>query len=67
LRKELADAQGVPAFVVFADRALRQMALYLPQSIKDFAEISGVGEAKLRQYGKVFTEVIQTYAKKIKS
>jgi ATP-dependent DNA helicase RecQ len=64
LRKELADEQGVPAFVVFGDLTLRQMALYLPQSEEDFSKISGVGEAKLKQYGKVFTEVIQTYTKK---
>ena len=63
LRKELADEQGVPPFVVFGDLALRQMALYLPQSEENFSRISGVGEAKLKQYGKIFTEVIQTYAK----
>jgi ATP-dependent DNA helicase RecQ len=64
LRKELADEQGVPAFVVFSDLSLRQMALYLPQSEEDFSKISGVGEAKLKQYGKIFTEAIQIYAKK---
>ena len=62
LRKELADEQGVPPFVVFGDLALRQMASYLPQSEANFSKISGVGEAKLKQYGKIFTEVIQTYA-----
>jgi ATP-dependent DNA helicase RecQ len=62
LRKELADEQGVPPFVVFGDLALRQMALYLPQSEENFARISGVGEAKLKQYGKMFTGVIQAYA-----
>jgi ATP-dependent DNA helicase RecQ len=63
LRKKLADEQGVPPFVVFGDLALRQIALYLPQSRENFSKISGVGEAKLKQYGKTFTEVIQTYAK----
>ncbi len=62
LRKELADEQGIPPFVVFGDLALRQMALYLPQSQENFARISGVGEAKLKQYGKMFTGVIQAYA-----
>ena len=62
LRKELADEKGVPPFVVFGDLALRQMALYLPQSEENFSRISGVGEEKLKQYGKIFTEVIQTYA-----
>ena len=63
LRKELADEQGVPPFVVFGDLALRQMALYLPQSEENFSRISGVGQEKLKRYGEIFTEVIQTYAK----
>ncbi len=62
LRKELADEQGIPPFVVFGDLALRQMALYLPQSEENFSRISGVGEAKLKQYGKMFAGVIQAYA-----
>ena len=62
LRKELADEQGVPPFVVFGDLALGQMALYLPQREENFSRISGVGEAKLKQYGKIFTGVIQAYA-----
>ena len=63
LRKKIADEKGVPPFVVFGDLALRQMALYLPQSEENFSRISGVGEEKLKQYGKIFTELIQTYAK----
>lgn len=63
LRKELADEQGVPPFVVFGDLALRQMAAYLPQSEENFSRISGVGQEKLKRYGKIFTEVIQTYAR----
>ena len=62
LRKQIADAQGVPPFVVFGDLALRQMALYLPQSPGNFSRISGVGEEKLKKYGQIFTEVIRTYA-----
>ena len=62
LRKELADEKGIPPFVVFGDLALRQMAAYLPQSEENFSRISGVGQEKLKRYGKIFTEVIQTYA-----
>ncbi len=62
LRKELADEKGIPPFVVFGDLALRQMAAYLPQSKENFSRISGVGEAKLKQYRKIFTEVIRTHA-----
>jgi ATP-dependent DNA helicase RecQ len=62
LRKELADEKGVPPFVVFGDLALRQMAVYLPQSEENFSRISGVGQEKLKRYGKIFMGVIQTYA-----
>ena len=49
--------------MVFGDLALRQMAAYLPQSEENFSRISGVGQEKLKRYGKIFTEVIQTYAR----
>jgi ATP-dependent DNA helicase RecQ len=62
VRKELADEQGIPPFVVFGDLALRQMAAYLPQSKENFSRISGVGDEKLKRYGKIFTAAIQTYA-----
>jgi ATP-dependent DNA helicase RecQ len=41
---------------------LRQMAVYLPQGEENFSKISGVGQEKLKRYGKIFTELIQTYA-----
>jgi ATP-dependent DNA helicase RecQ len=63
LRKKIADEKGVPPFVVFGDLALTQMASYFPQSENSFSKISGVGEEKLKQYGKIFTEVIRIYAK----
>jgi ATP-dependent DNA helicase RecQ len=63
LRKKIADEQGVPPFVVFGDLALRQMATYLPQSEENFARVSGVGAAKLQQYGNIFTEMIRSYAR----
>ncbi len=63
LRKQIADEQGVPPFVVFGDLALQQMALYLPQSEENFIRINGVGEEKLRKYGQAFMEVIQTHAR----
>lgn len=63
LRKKIADEKGVPPFVVFGDLALMQMATYFPQSEESFAKISGVGEEKLKQCGKIFTDVIRVYAK----
>ncbi len=58
LRKELADERGVPAFVIFGDVALQEMAKQLPTTKEEFAKISGVGTKKLQQYADVFTEVI---------
>ncbi len=58
LRKRLADERDVPAYIVFSDVALRQMARNYPASERDFARISGVGEKKLREYGDVFLQEI---------
>lgn len=63
LRKKIADEKKVPPFVIFGDRSLLQMALYLPQREENFARINGVGQEKLRQYGQVFMEVIRAYAR----
>ncbi|HEX9106304.1 MAG TPA: ATP-dependent DNA helicase RecQ [Longimicrobiales bacterium] len=60
LRKRLADAQGVPSYIVFNDRALREMAQRRPSSEDELLEISGVGPAKLERYGRAFLEVIRS-------
>ncbi len=54
LRKTLADERDVPAYIVFSDVALRQMARNYPASEREFARISGVGEKKLREFGDIF-------------
>jgi ATP-dependent DNA helicase RecQ len=58
LRKRLADERDVPAYIIFSDVALRQMARNYPESERDFARISGVGEKKLREFGEVFLDEI---------
>jgi ATP-dependent DNA helicase RecQ len=58
LRKRLADERDVPAYIIFSDVALRQMARNYPESERDFARISGVGEKKLREFGEVFLNEI---------
>jgi ATP-dependent DNA helicase RecQ len=63
-RKELADEAGVPPYVIFSDRTLVEMAAYFPQSAGTLLDISGVGQVKARQYGKVFGEVIRAYCEK---
>jgi ATP-dependent DNA helicase RecQ len=61
LRKRLADERNVPAYVVFSDVALRQMARQYPTTEAEFARISGVGEVKLRDFGKTFITEIADY------
>ena len=63
LRREIADKKGVPAFIVFGDATLRDMARQRPSTPEDFLKISGVGEKKLREYGTVFLESIEEYLK----
>jgi ATP-dependent DNA helicase RecQ len=58
LRRRLAEAQGVPAYVVFADRTLVEMAERRPATLDDMAQVSGVGIKKLETYGPAFLEVI---------
>ncbi len=58
-RSELAKAQGVAAYVVFADKTLIEMARRKPKSVAEMADVHGIGEAKLAQYGDVFLEVIR--------
>jgi ATP-dependent DNA helicase RecQ len=50
-RTATAKEQGVPAYVVFADATLREVATRLPSSLADLATVSGIGEAKLARYG----------------
>jgi ATP-dependent DNA helicase RecQ len=61
LRKSLADARGVPPYIVFSDVSLRQMARNYPTNESEFAQISGVGEQKLKRFGKKFMAEIAAY------
>ncbi|MDX8432708.1 DNA helicase RecQ [Mesorhizobium abyssinicae] len=58
LRLRLAKERQVPAYVVFSDRTLIDMADRRPRDLDAFAEVNGVGEAKLREFGEVFLEAI---------
>ncbi len=58
LRKRLADEKGVPAYIVFNDAVLREMAARRPASLEALLDISGVGPAKLARYGDAFLEAI---------
>jgi len=61
VRKQLADERDVPAYIIFSDVALRQMARNYPQTENDFTRISGVGEKKLREFGGAFLAQIASH------
>lgn len=59
LRKGIADATGVPPYVVFSDATLRAFAAQRPTTLEAFRSVSGVGDMKLERYGEVFVEAIR--------
>ncbi|MCS6812040.1 MAG: DNA helicase RecQ [Cyanobacteria bacterium] len=61
LRKQLADEQSVPPYVVFSDASLRAMAVERPTTLAAFDCLPGVGRRKLEQYGRLFTDAIRCY------
>jgi ATP-dependent DNA helicase RecQ len=60
-RRRLADAQGVPPYVIFHDATLAEMAVQAPVSAEEMARVSGVGVAKLDRYGDAFLAVIREH------
>jgi ATP-dependent DNA helicase RecQ len=61
LRKQIADEQGVPPYVVFPDTSLQAMAQQRPQTQSQFEHIPGVGARKLAAYYNIFTSEIRAY------
>ena len=61
LRKQLADAQGFPAYIVLSDKVLHSLATLKPTTIEAFGMISGIGEFKKNKYGEEFIKVIKKY------
>lgn len=64
LRKNLADEQEVPPYVIFSNATLNQMAERQPTTRKDFAKLSGVGDKKLEQYADDFMAIIRQHHEK---
>ena len=62
LRKSLADERGVPAYVIFSDRTLQDMALKRPTDAHAMLDVHGVGGAKLVPYGAAFLALIAAAA-----
>lgn len=61
LRRRLAEKKNVPAFIVFDDAALRDMARRRPKTADAFLEVRGVGEKKNKRYGAEFIAVVKEY------
>jgi ATP-dependent DNA helicase RecQ len=62
-RKELADAAGVPPYVVFSDRSLVDMASYFPHSEASFSTMYGVGQRKVQRYAAQFLPLVRAYCR----
>ncbi|MEO8632969.1 MAG: ATP-dependent DNA helicase RecQ [Chloroflexota bacterium] len=61
LRKQIADREGVPAYVVFSDASLRQMVAEKPQTPSGLLAVSGVGKVKLERYGSEFLDALTRF------
>ena len=61
LRKQIADIQSVPPYVIFADSSLKLMARSKPQTLEEFVHISGVTNYKVSQYGERFVLEIRAF------
>ena len=61
LRAGIARRQGVPAYVVFSDKTLRELAVVQPRNLEEFRTVSGVGDAKASRYGKAFLAEIEAF------
>jgi len=61
LRRQLADERGVPAYIIFSDESLREMARNYPANSTEFRRIPGVGEQKLKNFGGPFLSEIKNF------
>ena len=61
LRAKAARFQGIPAYIVFSDKTLREMAVRRPATMAQLRAVGGVGSAKAERYGRQFLEEIQNF------
>lgn len=61
VRKELAQKEYVPPYIIFSDQSLREMSAQLPSNDREFLMIRGVGQQKLEKYGQAFMAAIAAY------
>ena len=60
LRGQLAKKEQVPAYIVFSNATLEDMAAKLPRTMEEFLEVSGVGIVKAQRYGAEFLKLLRT-------
>ncbi|AMR03122.1 MULTISPECIES: DNA helicase RecQ [Bacillus] len=63
VRKEIAQGEGVPPFVIFSDQTLKDMCVKMPQSDSELLTVKGIGEHKLVKYGSHFLQAVQHFIK----
>jgi ATP-dependent DNA helicase RecQ len=63
LRRQLADSENVPAYIVLSDATLVELATYFPHNKEEFSKISGFGQMKLEKYSKQFCDVVVRYCR----
>lgn len=61
VRREIADAESVPAYIVVNDKVLRELARRRPTSAADLLEVPGIGPAKLERYGSRLLAALQDH------
>ena len=61
LRKQIADQDGLPAYIILSDKVLHLLSISRPTTIEAFGEISGIGEFKKKKYGKEFVNLIKQF------
>ncbi|BAP86270.1 ATP-dependent DNA helicase RecQ [Paucilactobacillus hokkaidonensis JCM 18461] len=59
LRRELAERQSVPPFVIFSDQTLHDMCAMMPVTLDEMLAVKGVGQSKLEKYGQEFLDALQ--------
>lgn len=61
-RIDVAQKENVPAYLIFSDATLLELATYLPQTLEEVRKISGFGDIKLAKYGKMFLKEVVEYS-----
>ena len=64
LRRQIAEQENVPPFVVFADSVLKEMCQACPSTLEELRQVKGIGDVKLRRYGADFLRVIGEYSRR---